>query len=126
MASGFPLVERGREEQRGEPLAQGHTAPSKQVALCGFELSSASRGQAPTLCVCLLDPRVLTFQEAHLIIIIFKDFIYFGERGREGEREGEKQPLVPSCTPPTGDLARNPGMCPDLDQTVTLWFPGLP
>ena len=47
----------------------------------------------------------------------FKDFIYlFLERGREGEREGEKhQCVVASHVPPTGDLARNPGMCPDWE-----------
>ena len=34
----------------------------------------------------------------------------------EGEREGEKhQCVVASRTPPTGDLARNPGMCPDWE-----------
>ena len=34
--------------------------------------------------------------------------------GREGEREGEKHPcVVASHTPSTGDLACNPGMCPD-------------
>ena len=44
----------------------------------------------------------------------FKDFIYlFLERGREGEREGEKHHcVVASHAPPTGDLACNPGMCP--------------
>ena len=32
-------------------------------------------------------------------------FIYFRQRGREGEREGEKhQCVVASCAPPTGDL----------------------
>ena len=47
----------------------------------------------------------------------FKEFIYlFLERGREGEREGEKhQPVVASHVPPTGDLAWNPGMCPDWE-----------
>ena len=36
------------------------------------------------------------------------------ERGREGEREGEKhQCVVTSHVFPTGDLAYNPGMCPD-------------
>ena len=40
-------------------------------------------------------------------------FIY-RERGREGEREGEKhQCVVATRAPPTGDLARNPGVCPD-------------
>ena len=51
------------------------------------------------------------------ILIIFKDFIYlFLERGREGEREGEKHHcMVASCTPPAGDLARNPGMYLDWE-----------
>ena len=36
--------------------------------------------------------------------------------GKEGEREGEKdQCVVASHTPPTGDLAHNPGMCPDWE-----------
>ena len=43
-------------------------------------------------------------------------FIYFLERGRVGEREGKKyQCVVASHAPPTGDLARNPGMCPDWE-----------
>ena len=34
----------------------------------------------------------------------------------EGEREGEKQHcVVVSRAPPTGDLAGNPGMCPDWE-----------
>ena len=38
------------------------------------------------------------------------------ERGREGEREGEKhQCVVASHTHPTEDLAHNPGMCPDWE-----------
>ena len=36
--------------------------------------------------------------------------------GKEGERVGEKhQCVVVSHAPPTGDLAHNPGMCPDWD-----------
>ena len=44
--------------------------------------------------------------------------------GREGEREGEKhQCVVASCAPPTGDMARNPGMCPSLGiKPTTLSF----
>ena len=52
--------------------------------------------------------------------ILFTDFfkivfIYlFLERGREGEREGEKhQCVVAPHVPPIGDLACKPGMCPD-------------
>ena len=41
-------------------------------------------------------------------------FIFFRERGREGEREGEKhQCVVASHMPPTRDLAQNTGMCPN-------------
>ena len=51
-------------------------------------------------------------------ILFFKRFYLFTfrERGRAGEREGEKhQCMVASPVPPTGDLARNPGMCPDWE-----------
>ena len=36
--------------------------------------------------------------------------------GRGGERQGEKhQCMVASHTPATGELADNPGMCPDWE-----------
>ena len=56
-----------------------------------------------------------------LIISFFKDlFIYFETEGK-GEREGEKhQCVVASRTPLTGDLAHNPGMCPDWESN---WRP---
>ena len=49
--------------------------------------------------------------------VFFLDFIYlFLEREREGEKEGEKHHcVVASHMPPTGDLARNPGRCPDWE-----------
>ena len=46
-----------------------------------------------------------------------KDFIYFqreGKGGKKGERE-KHQRVVASHVPPTGDLACNPGMCPDWE-----------
>ena len=40
----------------------------------------------------------------------------FSQRGKEGEREGEKhQCVVAPRVPPTGHLACNPGMCPDWE-----------
>ena len=60
--------------------------------------------------------------EVQFLCMIFfnflKDFIYFifRERGREGKREREKhQCVVVSHMPPTGDLAHNPGTCPDQE-----------
>ena len=44
----------------------------------------------------------------------FEDFTYLFLERREGEREGEKDQFA-SCTPPAGDLAHNPGMCPDWE-----------
>ena len=60
-------------------------------------------------------------------VSFFKDFIYiFLERGREGGREGKKhQCVVARCVPPTGDLAHNPDICPNLGiEPATLWFTG--
>ena len=47
----------------------------------------------------------------------FKGFInLFLEKGSEGEKEREKhQCVVACCTPPTRDLAHNPGMGPDWE-----------
>ena len=46
----------------------------------------------------------------------------FRERGREGEREVEKhQYMVASHAPQTGDLAHNPGMCPDWESNQQLF-----
>ena len=47
----------------------------------------------------------------------FRFYLFiFRKRGREGPREGEKhQCVVASRTPTTGDLAHNPGMCPDWE-----------
>ena len=47
-----------------------------------------------------------------------KYFIYlFLERGegKEKERERNINVWIPLPTPPTGDLAGNPGMCPDWE-----------
>ena len=45
-----------------------------------------------------------------------KYLLIFRQRGREGEREGEKhQCVVASHVPTTGEPALNPGMCPDWE-----------
>ena len=50
----------------------------------------------------------------YLFIYLRFYLFIFGQRGREGEREGEKhQCVVAFRVPPTGDLAWNQHMCPD-------------
>ena len=39
----------------------------------------------------------------------------FRERGKEGEKGEKHHSVFASCTPPTGALACNPGMCPDWE-----------
>ena len=51
----------------------------------------------------------------HILFPFFKYFI-FNQRGREGEREGEKH----QCVVASGDLARNLGMCPNWESN---WQP---
>ena len=66
-------------------------------------------------------------------------FIYFLERGegKEEERERNISVRLPLMSPPTRDLAHNPGMCPDWEsnlqpfglqtcaQSTELYQPGL-
>ena len=73
----------------------------------------------------LASPFPILFLTSHCLflylpfMLLFLRFYYlfiFRERGREGEREEEKrQCVVASQVPPVGDLASNPGMCPDWE-----------
>ena len=48
--------------------------------------------------------------------------LIFRERGREGERKGEKhQCVVASHMPPTENLAHNPDMCTDWELNQQLF-----
>ena len=51
-----------------------------------------------------------------LVLVLVLLLLLLLQRGREGEREGKKhQCVVASSAAPTGDLAHNPGMCPDWE-----------
>ena len=48
--------------------------------------------------------------------------MFLRKRGKEGEREGEKhQCVVAPHAPPAGDLACNPGLCPDWESNQQLF-----
>ena len=63
------------------------------------------------ICVCAyMCVYIYTYTYTYIIF-----YLFFRERGKEGEREGEKhQCVVASCAPP-GDQACNPGLCPDWE-----------
>ena len=71
-----------------------------------------------------LSPRLNSFSffnkhNKHIFIHSFKDFIYlFLEKGKGGREEEKYQCVVAFCAPPTGDLAHNPGMCPDWESNL--------
>ena len=74
--------------------------------------------------VCFLSRQEKNCRELYF----FKRFYWFifRERGREGEREGEKhQCVVASYVPPTGDLGPQPRHVPWLGiELAILWFAG--
>ena len=76
--------------------------------------------------VASMSPQHLSESPLRFLLTLKKDFIYlFLKRGREGEREGKHPCVVASHTPPTGDLAGNPGLCSRLGiERSTLWFTG--
>ena len=62
------------------------------------------------------NPPVVSPQNSFFNHILKIYLFIFRERRREREREGEKhQCVIASQAPPTGDLAHNPGMCPDWE-----------
>ena len=48
-------------------------------------------------------------------LFFIRFYLFFRERGREGERGQKHQCVVTSHVPPTGDLAHSPGMRPDRE-----------
>ena len=75
-----------------------------------------------SLCISLLCSLFVINLRDFVAVLFLKDLFIFRERGKEGEREGEKhQCVVASHAPPlpTGNLAQNPGMC--LDWELNRW-----
>ena len=85
--------------------------PQPALSSPGSKPLGFPEGQLPWFCACLF-------------LFFWSFFLIFRESRREGEREGEKhQCVLASCEPSTGDLAHNPGMCPDLGiEPEISWF----
>ena len=122
----FILERRGWKEKRWEETSISCLScapkwePGPQPNMCPDRESNlrCSSSQAGTQPAEPHQPGLILIFNYSLHSIFFKRFylFIFRERRREGERKGEKhQCVVASHTPPTGDLARNPGACPDWE-----------
>ena len=79
----------------------------RNAKLLTSKINSSTKFLRSVLSFCLL---------AQLFFLKKILFIYFQRQGKGGEREGEKhQCMVASPASPTGDLACNPGMCPNWE-----------
>ena len=84
-----------------------------RVGLAGVRLMNLVECLLTPLLV--LSPTIAAFPTPFLDNF-FCQQLFIRERGRKGEREGEKhQCVVAPHVPPNGDLAHNPGMCPDWE-----------
>ena len=73
----------------------------------------------PSHCSCPALSSVMSFIPVSVFAFFFLKILFVCfERGEGRGKEGEKHQCA-SQVPPTEDLARNPGMCPD-------WEPNLP
>ena len=56
---------------------------------------------------------------APVLLELYLIYLIFRERGREGGRKGEKyQRVVASLEALPGDLAHNPGICPEWESNL--------
>ena len=87
------------------------TLGSSELVLTFTVINQVEQSLFKRLLACLADAKnVLFFFFLKKVIFIFR------ERGREEEGEEEKHHCVAAPhVPPTGDLAHNPGICPDWD-----------
>ena len=90
---------------------------------CSLSLVVAKEMMGKSYVVSLFFPVLDTWASSGFLYTFKKDFIYlFLGRGEGREKEGEKhQCVVASHTPPTRDLAHNPGMCPDWESNRQLF-----
>ena len=90
----------------------GERGPSRAVSATALNLRLAKYTSHP-----FTQWNIITCSQ--ILFYFLKDFIYlfiFRERGRRGEREGEKhQYVVASHVAPTEDLTGNPGVSPDWE-----------
>ena len=82
---------------------------------------SRSPGSIPVLSLLFLPSCIFKFLKNYRLISLFcflfflKILFIFRERGRQREREGNISMWLPLACPQMGNLACNPGMCPDWE-----------
>ena len=82
----------------------------------------------PIFCSFFFNIKIFLKEHQTYILLLLSCHLFFREKRKEGEREGEKRSCVrdtiASRTPPPGSLARNPGVCPEWESNATLRFTG--
>ena len=98
---------------RGNAGTSQLRAPAPRPPPCGASLIHCPVGCGRPACLCCCTwSGCLLDQQREVNGLFPLDFMYlFLERGKGRERE-KHQCVVASRAPPTGDLARNPGLCP--------------
>ena len=117
MGQGERKRERNIDVQEIHQSVASHMPPTGDVVhnpnMCpDWELNQWPFGLWP-----VVSPLRHTSKGPFYLFIFLRFYLFiFRERGREGEREGEKhQCRAASHLAPTGDLAWNPGICPDWE-----------
>ena len=99
---------------RGFLEGQGHSVICAGVG--GSSKDGCEDALSPGPCAQQALDSMLSQPRVRFFVLFLKILYLFLERGREGEREGEKQQcVVASRAPPTGSLAHNPDKCPDCE-----------
>ena len=102
------------------PYQTPPSPPHLARTLCSYHWWKFSFSTKPSKLCDSVKGEVESFSESFVpwfsfSFIFFKDFIYlFLERGKEGEREGEKHQCVVASAPNQA-LTHNSGMCPDWE-----------
>ena len=117
----------GKENSRGNWEQWGMRMEGWLLSSPHLPMGGCMRGKRSSLsltfpslsskfCLVVIDPLLYFPPLLKKVLFLF----IFRERVREGEREGEKHLLIASHRSPTGDMACNPGMCPDWESN---WWP---
>ena len=100
------------------PLRSPSSAHSASHPRTSTITSSSDARERATHWACFLNSQPVGLEHCDFYFYFLRFYLLLGRgEGRVKER-GKHQCVVASHTPPTGDLAQNPGMCPDWESNL--------